>query len=120
MRILIVDDSAAMRMLIARTLRQAGYIFEDIDQAEDGLAALEKIRHRKPDLILADWNMPNMDGLQLLETLQDDDTRPVFGFVTAETTLKMRRKAINAGARFVISKPFTTEMFTEALEAALA
>lgn len=119
MRILIVDDSAAMRMMVVRTLRQAGYGFEIIDQAEDGRAALDKIRRHKPDLVLADWNMPNMDGLELLGELRREETDLIFGFVTAESTLKMRRKAINAGASFVIAKPFTIDSFAEALDAAL-
>ncbi len=115
MDVLVVDDSAAMRMMIIKTIRQAGLEGHDIRQAPDGAAALESIRGNRPDLVLADWNMPNMTGLELLENLRSDGVDVKFGFITSESTAEMRAKAIDAGALFLISKPFTVESFQDVL-----
>ncbi|MCA9647456.1 MAG: response regulator [Polyangiaceae bacterium] len=116
MKILIVDDSKAMRMIVRRTLRQAGYGNHDIDEAENGREALDKIRGAAPDLVLSDWNMPEMTGIELLETLGADGTKVKFGFVTSEGTAEMRARASGAGALFLIAKPFTAENFQQALD----
>lgn len=115
MHVMVVDDSAAMRMMIKRVLRMAGFDGIQFSEAEDGAVALDKARSSRPDVILSDWNMPNMDGMQLLQSLTDEGIRPLFGFVTTEATQAMREKAIEAGATFLISKPFTTEAFETAL-----
>ena len=115
MNVLVVDDSSAMRMMVVRTLRQAGFGGKDVDQAEDGAIALESIRKKVPDLVLADWNMPNMTGLELLEALRAEDVNVPFGFITTESSKEMRQKATDAGAQFLIAKPFTVESFEKAL-----
>src|SRR3981081_1940735 len=115
MKILIVDDSTAMRMIVKKTLRLAGFEGHDIAEADDGAKALAAIKTSKPDLVLSDWNMPNMTGLQLLEALVSGGVKGTFGFVTAEAPPDMRAKAIGAGAKFLISKPFTPESFKEHL-----
>ncbi len=115
MNVLVVDDSAAMRMMIVKTLRQAGLEGHDIGQAPDGVAALASIRGNTPDLVLADWNMPNMTGLELLENLRSDGIDVKFGFITTESTAEMRAKAADAGALFLISKPFTIQSFQDVL-----
>jgi two-component system, chemotaxis family, chemotaxis protein CheY len=115
MRILIVDDSRAMRMIITRTLRQAGYKEHTIEEAGDGAAALEAIRASAPDVVMSDWNMPVMNGIELLEALQKDGAPPTFGFLTTEGSDEMRERAKNAGAKFFITKPFTPEAFQDAL-----
>lgn len=120
MKILIVDDSAAMRMMIARTLRQAGFDGHEIEQAEDGIAGLEAIRTSTPDLVLADWNMPNMTGIELLEAVRADGIDVTFGFITTEGTAEMRAKATAAGASFLITKPFTPKSFEQTLSPVLA
>lgn len=117
MKILIVDDSTAMRMIVKKTLRLAGFEGHTIVEAEDGAKALEAIKASKPDLVLSDWNMPNMTGLQLLETLAGDGFKIPFGFITTEATPEMRAKASGAGAKFLISKPFTADSFKEHLHA---
>lgn len=117
MNILVVDDSFAMRMMIIRTLRQAGFDGKDVEQAGDGLEALEAIREKTPDLVLADWNMPNMTGIELLEQLREEGNEVTFGFVTTEATAAVRSRASKAGAKFLISKPFTVEAFEQALTA---
>lgn len=119
MQIMIVDDSSAMRMMIIRTLRQAGFGGNDVSQAADGAEALEAIRKASPDLVLADWNMPNMTGMELLQTLREEGNKVLFGFVTTEATAPMRAKAKEAGAKFLISKPFTVEAFEQVLSAVI-
>ncbi|NOX68918.1 MAG: response regulator [Gammaproteobacteria bacterium] len=120
MKILVVDDSSAMRMMVIRTLRQAGFGGNDVEQAEDGSVALEAIRNSLPDLVLADWNMPNMTGIELLSALRAESIDVTFGFITTESTSEMRKRATEAGANFMISKPFTVESFQRALSAVMS
>ncbi|MEM9691577.1 MAG: response regulator [Myxococcota bacterium] len=115
MRILIIDDSRAMRMIVRRTLRQAGFGQHDVQEAEDGLQGYEKISAQKPDLVLCDWNMPRMTGIELLQKLKAEGTGIKFGFVTSEGTTEMRTRASDAGALFLIAKPFTADAFKAAL-----
>jgi two-component system chemotaxis response regulator CheY len=115
-KILVADDSKAMRMIVLRTLRQAGVKVSEVVEAEDGADALEKIKSFRPDVILSDWNMPNMTGIELLEHLRDSAISIPFGFVTSETTPAMRERAIEAGALFMIAKPFTPEQFEAAFQ----
>ena len=116
MKLLIVDDSTAMRMIVKKTLRMAGFSGHDIEEADDGTTALEKIEASTPDLVLADWNMPQMTGIQLLETLNDKGINVDFGFVTTEATADMRARASEAGAKFLIAKPFNEKTFSATLE----
>ncbi len=115
MNVLIVDDSRAMRMIVRRTLRQAGFAGLSVTEAANGREALSSIQQTKPDLILSDWNMPEMDGMGLLRTLRHNKVYIRFGFVTAQGSPAMREKARNAGANFLISKPFTPETFSDVL-----
>lgn len=115
MKIMVVDDSSAMRMIVKKTLRLAGFEGHDITEADDGAKALAAIQAAAPDLVLSDWNMPNMTGLQLLEAVISGGFKLTFGFVTTEVTPDMRAKATGAGAKFLISKPFTPESFKETL-----
>ena len=117
MKILIVDDSTAMRMIVRKTLRLAGFEGHEFSEADDGLKGLAAIKASPPDLVLSDWNMPNMTGIELLESLTKDGIKVKFGFVTTEATPAMRARASGAGASFLISKPFTPESFKEALGA---
>jgi len=115
MNVMIVDDSAAMRMMVIKTLRQAGLNSHSFSQAPDGAVALEAIRKAPPDVVLCDWNMPNMTGIDLLTTLRAEGIKVRFGFITTETTAEMRAKAQAAGASFMVAKPFTVEAFQQAL-----
>ena len=114
-KVLIVDDSSAMRMLVKRTLKQAGFSGLDITEAEDGAVALEKVEDVMPQLILCDWNMPNMTGIEFLEALRESGSEAKFGFVTTESTAEMRTRARDAGAQFLIAKPFNAESFEKTL-----
>lgn len=115
MNILVVDDSLAMRLIVMKTLREAGFEGHDMAQAEDGAKALEAIKASEPDLVLCDWNMPNMTGPELLQALNDEGIKVKFGFVTTEATQEMKDKAMEMGARFLIAKPFTPDSFKETL-----
>ncbi len=119
MKILVVDDSTAMRLMIIKTLRQAGFGGNDVVQAADGQLGLESVREEKPDLVLADWNMPNMTGIELLQALRSEGNEVTFGFITTEATPPMRELAKENGAKFLISKPFTVEMFEQVLGAVI-
>ena len=89
MRVLLADDSRVMRKIIIRTLRQAGYDWQ-IEQAEDGAQALAMVLEREPDLVISDWNMPNLTGVELLRTLRLRGYRTPFCFVTSEGSEEMR------------------------------
>jgi two-component system chemotaxis response regulator CheY len=114
-KILVTDDSKAMRMIVIRTMRQAGFDGHEFVEAENGALALEAIRAQVPDLVLSDWNMPEMTGIQLKEALNAEGIGVPFGFVTSETTPEMRERAIAAGALFLLAKPFTVDTFQEVL-----
>lgn len=111
MNILIVDDSKTMRMMIARTLKKAGFDGHSISQAGNGVEALKVIEDANPDVVLCDWNMPEMNGIELLRKLREDGNRVKFGFVTTETTNDVREMADELGVSFFITKPFTPEKF---------
>ncbi len=111
MKILVVDDSRTIRMIVRRTLRQAGLGNHDVVEAENDQEALDAILADKPDLVLCDWNMPVMSGIELLEALQSRGIKLPFGFVTSQNTPTMKDRARQAGAWFVISKPFTADPF---------
>jgi two-component system, chemotaxis family, chemotaxis protein CheY len=115
MKILIADDSRVMRQIVVRTMRQAGYDGHDVVEATDGADAFDKIGEHAPDLVLSDWNMPNMTGIELLQALRGNGIDVPFGFVTSEGSDDMRARAEQAGALFVIVKPFTPEGFRDAL-----
>ena len=120
MKILVADDSRVMRQIVIRTLRQAGFDDHDIVEAEDGADALAKVGAEKPDLVLSDWNMPNMTGIECLRALRAQGSAVPFGFVTSEGSPEMRETASDAGALFLIAKPFTPDTFRDALDAVLA
>ena len=115
MRILIIDDSAAMRMMVKRMLRLVGLDGAEVIEADDGDKGLAKILSERPDMVLCDWNMPTMTGIEVLENLKDEQVMPIFGFITTEASQAMRQRAMDAGARFLISKPFTEDSVREAL-----
>src|SRR3712207_692610 len=119
-KILVADDSRVMRQIVIRTLRQAGYDDHDIVEAEDGADALAKVSAENPDLVLSDWNMPNMTGIECLQALRASGSVVPFGFVTSEGSAEMRAKAADAGALFLIAKPFTEDTFKEHLDGVIS
>ena len=117
MRILIVDDSKAMRMILGRVLRQAGYGTAEFVEASNGAEGLSAVRGGGIDLVLSDWNMPEMNGIEFLQKLRGEGNTIQFGFVTSESTADMKEQAVLAGATFFIIKPFTADAFGEVLGA---
>ena len=117
MKILVVDDSRAMRRIVSRTIRQAGFEGHEIIEAENGREALEVVRAQKPDLILSDWHMPEMTGIDFLGALNAEGFEIPFGFVTSESTREMVDQATEGGAIFLLAKPFTTEDMAQVLGA---
>ncbi len=118
MRILVVDDSKAMRSLVCRALKAAG--FEQLTEACNGAEALATWNAQPFDFVLTDWNMPEMDGLTLVKTLCAGRPGMPIGMVTSECTEDQIAAAREAGARFVVNKPFTAEALKQALVQATA
>lgn len=112
-KVLVVDNSAAMRSIAKRALKQMG--FKDIIEAEDGALALETLKEEKVGLILADWNMADMNGLELLKAVRSDDSLKDIPFimVTAEGQKREILEAARAGVNDYIIKPFTPETLEE-------
>ena len=115
MDILLVDDSKTMRLLVQRAIRQAGFRGLVIGEAENGVQALEKLQSEQPKVILSDWNMPEMTGIELLSKIRASQSKVPFGFITSEASAQIRDLAINTGANFLITKPFTPEDVQSAL-----
>ncbi|WP_229067901.1 response regulator [Actinoplanes sp. DH11] len=113
MKILIADDSRVMRQIVVRTLRQAGFGDHDLVEAADGKEALDMANAEKPDLVISDWNMPHLTGIEVLRQLRAAGNNVKFGFVTSESTPEMKEAAESSGAAFFIVKPFTAERFDE-------
>ena len=120
MHVLIVDDSRIMRQIIRRSLTKAGFQELEITEAANGVEALKGFHQQKPDLILSDWNMPEMDGMDLLQAIRQMDPNIPFGFITAQSTTSLRESARYYGAHFLISKPFTSETLGAAVQAIIS
>lgn len=115
---LVVDDSRAIRMILSRTLRELGFEVRDAGNGVDALTAMAA--GPRPDLVMADWNMPVMDGLELLRKIrgsEDFASAPVV-MVTTEAEVDQMTTALAAGATEYIMKPFTTEILADKLRMA--
>ncbi len=117
MKILVVDDSSVMRKLVARSVRHAGYRSAELQEAADGVEALGLVDEFNPDVILADWNMPAMTGIEMLRTLRSNGNTVKVVFITSETAESSRKAAISAGATDFLTKPFAPEDLAEILDA---
>ena len=115
MKILIVDDFATMRRIVRNVLKQIG--FTNMAEAENGKAALKVLKKENIDLILCDWNMPEMPGIDLLKAIRSDDELKNIPFVmvTAEAQKDNIIEAVKAGVNSYIVKPFTPETVNEKL-----
>jgi two-component system chemotaxis response regulator CheY len=115
--VLVVDDSAAIRKILQRVLRQTGMAIRTIYEAEDGQEALAVLKTQRPDLVLTDINMPNMDGLQLLAAIKAQPelrTLPVVMITTEGGETKVG-EAVRLGAAGYVRKPFTADQIKEKL-----
>ena len=115
MDILLVDDSKTMRMIVQRAIRQAGFRGLTVCEAENGVQGLEKLSTEKPKLILSDWNMPEMSGIDFLVNVRAQKNKTPFGFITSEASPEIKELAMSSGATFLITKPFSPEDVQEAL-----
>ena len=116
MKFLVVDDFATMRRIVRNLLKELGFV--NVDEAEDGNAALQKLRASKFDFIVTDWNMPNMTGIELLRQVRADPELkhlPVL-MVTAEAKKENIIEAAQAGASGYVVKPFTAATLDEKLK----
>jgi two-component system chemotaxis response regulator CheY len=116
MKFLVVDDFSTMRRIVRNLLKELG--FTNIDEAEDGAVALQKLNGAPFDFVVTDWNMPNMDGLTLLQTIRQTPHLkhlPVL-MITAEAKKENIIAAAQAGASGYIVKPFTAATLSEKLE----
>lgn len=116
MKILVVDDSKVMRSLIRRALRRAGYGGHELVEAANGAQAHEAHDREQPDLILSDWNMPDLNGLELLCQLREAGSVVPFVFVTTEGTSDRHILARDAGAAGFLVKPFSDQDLAGLLE----
>jgi two-component system chemotaxis response regulator CheY len=116
MDLLLVDDSKTMRLLVQRAIRQAGYRGLTVCEAENGADALEKLKSVKPKLIISDWNMPEMSGIDFLRQLRANQNLTPFGFITSEASKKIKDVAMRDGASFILSKPLNTDDVQAALD----
>jgi len=115
-KVLVVDDFPTMRRIVKNLLKQLG--FENIDEADDGVNALAKLKNGGFGLVVSDWNMPNMEGIDLLRAVrQEPSVKDIpFLMVTAEAEKEKVIEAIKAGVDNYIVKPFTAEVLKEKLE----
>lgn len=120
MRILVVDDFSTMRRIIKNILLEIGY--HNVEEAEDGNVALQKLKAGKLDFVITDWNMPNMSGLELLTAIRQDAALmaiPVL-MVTAEAAKENVISAVQAGVNNYIVKPFTAAVLKERIDLILS
>jgi len=113
MKILIVDDFSTMRRIMKNILKQLNFV--NIIEADDGSTALETLQREKIDLVVSDWNMPKMTGLELIKVIRCDDALKHIPFlmVTAEAQQENIIEAVKSGVSNYIVKPFTAETLSQ-------
>ncbi|TNC98377.1 MAG: two-component system, chemotaxis family, response regulator CheY [Gallionellaceae bacterium] len=115
-KFLVVDDFSTMRRIVRNLLKELG--FANVQEAEDGVDALSKLRSDQFDFVVSDWNMPNMTGIELLRAIRGDASLkhlPVL-MVTAEAKKENIIEAAQAGASGYVVKPFTAATLDEKLK----
>jgi len=116
MKILVVDDFGTMRKIIKNLLRELGY--SNVEEAEDGARALEKLKEGGFNFVITDWNMPNMPGIELLKTIRVTDgikDMPIL-MVTAEAEKEKVVAAVQAKVNNYVVKPFTSAVLKEKID----
>jgi two-component system chemotaxis response regulator CheY len=120
MKFLIVDDSSTMRRIIANTLQKLGH--QDVVEASNGREGLERLTTGEVDMVITDWNMPEMSGIEFIRSLRALDrfaTMPVL-MVTTNAAKDDIVEALHAGVNNYVVKPFTPDTMREKIEASLA
>ena len=116
-KILVVDDAPMIRRILKNILKEMG--FNNIEEAEDGQVALQKLRSQKFDFVITDWNMPNLTGIELVQEIRNDPSLkhlPIL-MVTAEAKKENVILALKTGVNNYISKPFTPDKIKTKIEA---
>jgi len=117
MRILIVDDSSTMRRIIGNVVQQLGVAKDDFDEAEDGVVAWKLFQENNDyDVVLTDWNMPNMNGLELVKHIRSANKTIPIVMITTEGGKGEVITALKAGVNNYIVKPFSAEVLKEKLD----
>ena len=114
MRALVIDDSKSIRLLLSDILLEMGFT---VNEATNGLEAMDLIKKEKVDLALVDWHMPDMDGCEFIQEVRKDNSYNGMRMmmVTTETELNKVAEALEAGADEYIMKPFTKEILIKKL-----
>jgi len=118
MKVLLVDDSRTIRNIQKKTFAQLGH--SDTMEAGDGVEALQKLGETRPDLVLIDWNMPNMDGITLVRKIRETDKTLPLIMCTTEAEKSRVIEAIQAGVNNYLVKPFTPDTLKERVETTMA
>jgi two-component system chemotaxis response regulator CheY len=116
-KILVIDDSAVMRKIIKKNIKDAGLVVDEFADAGDGKQALDVVSHDNIDLILCDWNMPNMSGIEFIRTLRSLNLPkkiPVI-MISTEGSDSKKAEAKESGADGYLTKPFTPSQLRDAL-----
>lgn len=115
LKVLIVDDSKAMQTILRRGIEALGKREIVLRYASNGKEALDVVEEWHPQLVLCDWHMPEMSGIELLERINMKMIQLDFGFITTDYSDARQQEAVNAGAQFIITKPFDTETLHQAI-----
>ncbi|MHC4976592.1 MAG: response regulator [Planctomycetota bacterium] len=118
MKIMLIDDSKTMRNIQKSILTQLGYT--ELEEATDGQDALSKVGAFQPDLILCDWNMPNMDGITFVRTYRQTEKNTPIIMVTTEAERARVIEAIKAGVNNYVVKPFTPDVLKQRIDETFA
>ena len=118
MKVMLVDDSRTIRNIQKNVLAQLGHT--DITEAEDGVQALAKFQETAPDLLLIDWNMPNMNGITLVRKIRETNQTVHMIMCTTEAEKSRVLEAIKAGVNNYIVKPFSADSLGEKIEQTMA
>ena len=117
-RAIVVDDSSVMRQIIKNNLKQLGFEQSNLVDAEDGEQAMKKLNEDTIDLVIADWNMPRMTGIDLLRAIRADGALKELPFlmVTSEADKEKIMEAVQAGVNQYIVKPFNATQLEEKIK----
>jgi two-component system chemotaxis response regulator CheY len=117
MKFLVVDDSPTMRRIVCNALREIGY--SDIDEAEDGVDAMDTFDAARPDFVITDWNMPNMNGLDLTKEIRSRSEHLPILMITTRGMKEDVVAAMEAKVNNYIVKPFTPDVLREKIDLVL-
>ncbi len=117
-KVIVVDDSSVMRQIIKNNLKQLGFEQSNLVDAEDGEQALKMINEDEVDLVIADWNMPKMTGIDLLKAIRSDGALKELPFmmVTSEADKEKIMEAVQSGVNQYIVKPFNATQLEEKIK----